>query len=904
MIRAASLIALVVVFAIPAQAADPVPRVQSAGDTTYFHISLPFPEGAAVRQSLRQAVEKIPLDDLRWQPTLVPQDAHTTAVVWRSVNTRALDFYGRVRGDGKATFALMVPIEEKDKRTWSSKPITVDFAKAVSVETPKEPRSPKRPPATDDLEGLWAASSVRDLAVRERVAAGWEYFRFARQALCRRYAIADPMGRPHAALAAKSNGDASIPVSQLPEIEAAEHPWGPLLAGRNPVIEPLAKFAPRDCYYLRVSDAARFESLAPKLVEWASSVAGWIDGNGRDYRLLERYQRQLLFPIDDAGRLRMPKFVHEFAVFGSDPHLRTGTDVTVVFRMSNAALFRAEMDVRIPGRVLHSDHRGADVESIVDDDRTISMYRSFVGGYAIYSNSPVAIRRALDAHAGVGPNLAGAPEFRLYRAATTDDVRDDVSLFASESFLRRQYGPVQVIAQRRRDEELQLLKVLQYAAIWIRQETGRPPADIGQLLAATGVKPDDPRVVRAKLTWDAGRQHVRSAGWNCVGFATPLLERQPEKVTAEQREAYIAFLDDARKTVVPVLAPAGLRLHFEKGSVRADVLAMPPGRAATWDIVRRRLGQGEVERPAAPPNYPLRLVASVAGEPTDQDSIKDRLIKFGADPKQFQKHPDWRGDRVSLHLDDGPGLAKAIEHFLADPSRPADGQADRLMLARLPVSITAEIRRPIVFVGWLNRVKEILMKTFPNVLTWEALPGMPRGAKVNRVQLNQATMLLVFGKLLQLQEAPAAFYAHNNRAVAIGLDAAALNNTVARELVGEDRPDRRRRRAADWVNAAVDVNPAAAPAAMAALRSVADRSAERRQAAAAEIRRVLDESGLVSADTADAGRVAAALRQFGFAPADVAKAVRRIDDWTGLAAELRVRPDGVLLSIKIEWKVK
>ena len=43
-------------------------------------------------------------------------------------------------------------------------------------------------------------------------------------------------------------------------------------------------------------------------------------------------------------------------------------------------------------------------------------------------------------------------------------------------------------------------------------------------------------------------------------------------------------------------------------------------------------------------------------------------------------------------------------------------------------------------VGWFSRVKEILTKTFPNVLTWDALPGMPRGAKVFRVRLNQALL--------------------------------------------------------------------------------------------------------------------------------------------------------------------
>src|SRR5262249_31224767 len=161
---------------------------------------------------------------------------------------------------------------------------------------------------------------------------------------CRRYLVADPMPRSDLIAPAKPQADAIVERSQLPEIEPADHPWGPLLAGRNPTVETLAQFTPRDCYYLRVNDALKFDAFMPSIVEWVTSVAGWIDGNGRDFRLLERYQRQLLFPRDAAGRPRMPSFVHEFAVVGSDPHFRTGTDVTIIFRMTNGPLFRDEID--------------------------------------------------------------------------------------------------------------------------------------------------------------------------------------------------------------------------------------------------------------------------------------------------------------------------------------------------------------------------------------------------------------------------------------------------------------------------------------------------------------------------------------------------------------------------------
>src|SRR5207237_8348750 len=90
-IRTASVFVLLAVCATPGRAAEPVPRTQRVGETTYFRLEFPIPNGTAVPAALRQAVDKIPLDDLAWQPRLVPKDGRAAAVVWRAVNARALD---------------------------------------------------------------------------------------------------------------------------------------------------------------------------------------------------------------------------------------------------------------------------------------------------------------------------------------------------------------------------------------------------------------------------------------------------------------------------------------------------------------------------------------------------------------------------------------------------------------------------------------------------------------------------------------------------------------------------------------------------------------------------------------------------------------------------------------------
>src|SRR5262249_38335444 len=162
--------------------------------------------------------------------------------------------------------------------------------------------------------------------------------------------------------------------------------------------------------------------------------------------------------------------------------------------------------------------------------------------------------------------------------------------------------------------------------------------------------------------------------------------------------------------------------------------------------------------------------------------VRDTLIKFGVDPKDLPAHhPEWMGNRVTLHLDDGPGLAKALEFLLpalTDPAVDPLGRDGRWHLAHLPLTIGAEIRRPLIFLGWLTKTRDIINKSFPNAFTWEALPGMYRGVKLNRVQPSQAIALVAFGKLLAPADTPSLYYAFDRRTLLLGASEPALKRTA------------------------------------------------------------------------------------------------------------------------------
>jgi hypothetical protein len=218
--------------------------------------------------------------------------------------------------------------------------------------------------------------------------------------------------------------------------------------------------------------------------------------------------------------------------------------------------------------------------------------------------------------------------------------------------------------------------------------------------------------------------------------------------------------------------------------------------------------------------------------------------------------------------------------MLLDPKHANDFGEDLVRLSRLPITCGVEIRRPVLFLGWLTKTKDILNQTFPNALTWDALPGMWHGIKINRLRPNATTAALALGKAPKDDEVPSIYYAFNNRALLLAPNEAALKRTADREIVpheGELSPPTGR------ANAVLDIVPRASPELMKTLREMAQHDTQQRQLAL----KALGPAGgatVVAGDTGLSGD--SPLRWFTL--------IRR------LSADLHIRPDGMLLNVSVE----
>src|SRR5262249_4836387 len=154
--------------------------------------------------------------------------------------------------------------------------------------------------------------------------------------------------------------------------------------------------------------------------QWGGSLAQSLDTHSRDYQVQRRMEKQLTVRLDSLARTVGPFLVRNLAITGSDFNLTEGSDLAIIFRVTNRALVggsrgpvieeaREEFGEELTEKT-EEDH-GIKIDSVTTPLREVSSYRASFGDYVVLCNSPVGLRRILDVHQGRAPALADAPDY-------------------------------------------------------------------------------------------------------------------------------------------------------------------------------------------------------------------------------------------------------------------------------------------------------------------------------------------------------------------------------------------------------------------------------------------------------------------------------------------------------------
>jgi hypothetical protein len=850
-----------------------------------------------------------------------------------------LEFVGKATQEGPIKFLLLYPMQEAKpaaepgkkeperqnqaaaaarRRAWVEVPVVLNLATAKKVAVPPaaKDRKPAQPISPDDLERLWAIGQAEQFAMLEALASDFSFYGFAREATGRKYAVPAPSltGGQTGAVSpelldrqlyetttgaaaiteslqqhrllnpgARDTGERKIDIAKVAGIDIAEHPWEKMMGKKKPAIELLARFVPNDNYYLHFKSFSKLLALGDLLDEWGTDLIRAYELHSRDFRLRDRYEKQLCIRSTQFGRLFGPAVIQSLALTGSDPYLREGSDIAILFQARNkeallAALDRFVQEARKEfGQQLREDretYQGVAVESFVTPLREVSLHRAALGDVVVYCNSPVGLRRILDAHQGRRKALADSLDFQYMRTVyRLDDPHEDAFLFLSDPFIRQLVGPAGKIKEKRRLEALTSLAMVTNGVLFTAWETAQLPADRKTLLTASGLKSEELYAPGARdVAWDARRRVALSDLYNTLTFATPLIELPIDRVTEREQQSYERFRQEYLGLWRQYFDPIGMRIGLKDQQVRVETYILPLIQNSSYGQLRQVVGGGTtVLDPASiSPKTLLQLTTHLnrkgegRADLTSVLSILDGRVSF-----------DFLGDWFLLRLDDSPVYAK-IAALLEDlegsaPGPETDPRENAGLFFEIPLTVGVEIRNPMMLAGLLAVVRAAVLEALPGVITWGAQEPAYKGVSIVCIRADAEKVMALTGgkagrKPTKRSLRPFIYYALIGDGFYISLAEEPLKDLIDSHTARRDGKVPPQKGEPVAINSSFYAAPGAAVQAGEAIRMVLARQVGEHALASAPVLYALYRAGLVDPGTPQGEVQAAAMRYLGFVP--------------------------------------
>ena len=390
--------------------------------------------------------------------------------------------------------------------------------------------------------------------------------------------------------------DEIVPVATLKGPTVKSHPWEQMLGGRKPAISPLAYHVPEDFYLVEFRSLSKLLDVMDASDLWGTHLFNQAFNEARTQNAGERLRRQLAVQAEPALRPFYDLVVEGVAVTGSDPFVREGSDVTVIFRLKQPAVFRARMDAfldeaqkaRPDARRTAGNYLGVGYVQLQTPERDISVIAADPApDLHVRSNSLVAFQRVLEAikgKTGAGRSvrrLGDTAEFAYIRTLLPQpDEHEDGLLYMSDPFIRRLVGPQLKLTERRRVLCYNHLRMIGHAALLHRTEFGKWPSSLEEL-ARTETSPG--LFGKGELSCPSGGQYSLSADGTTgvcshhghALYLTPNLEIPVTQVSGVDADEYEAFLEEYNRYWRTYFDPIALRLKATPQQYRVETLVLP-----------------------------------------------------------------------------------------------------------------------------------------------------------------------------------------------------------------------------------------------------------------------------------------------------------------------------------------
>jgi hypothetical protein len=583
----------------------------------------------------------------------------------------------------------------------------------------------------------------------------------------------------------------SIQVStlSLPELEA--HPFAAmqsqLPSPQAGVAEPMAKAVPAEFWYARVDDIRLLLRLLDEADAWITPVVQILDRSPEDRKLADRYQTQLGLSHSGLAKLFGNVVLGEVALTGSDPYLREGSDLTIIFKVKQQSTFDAELSRHLarhaerlgPLEQSSRNYHGVSISMHHDAGGQVRQQRAQIEDLAIVSNSTHALNRVIDAIQGRAARLSDEPDLQYMLAR--DPGQHQAFAFLSDKFIAATIGPQQKILAARRQQALAELLTPGYTALLHGWLFGAAPSSTEALIKSGLLTADDLRHEDGNAIQFAPGTPAQSS-WGTVSALTPLIDLPPVSlISVEEKTAYEQFVSTYQQYWKQFIDPVAIRLDLNEGdnqtTATLDVRILPLISGTDYSSIQDVVGNTRIEVNSKGDG--VQATWAVGAQAALRRDL-DRTMRSATG--QTEVGLGWLGDWVALGLQDRASLM-ALMSWLDDSVQlpAANANSDRFndlelwqRVGKFPIYAAAEVKNPAILIATLAAVRTMLGQVAPGWIDWGEA-GTYRDLHIVRIGVSKSAQGLPNPAIA---DALALHYAQTGKAFVVALNLDTLHHAI------------------------------------------------------------------------------------------------------------------------------
>jgi hypothetical protein len=492
-------------------------------------------------------------------------------------------------------------------------------------------------------------------------------------------AVSENLALDRALILGETHQGKDVDIASIKGITVKGFDWKPLIKDAKPKLDPLAALVPEDQHAIFFPSFQAMSQLSDQADTLGTEALNFAEPRSEDARVKERYQKQLCLPMTAVGRIIGPQVIEAIAVTGSDPYLRVGSDVAVIFEakdldgMRNALSAQLLLARRGGGvRAVSGDIGGVAYNGVVNDDRSVCAYQAVLGNAVVVTNSLKQLERIAAVHQKKVPSLGSLDEYVFFRERYRRGEADEACLIVvSDATIRRWCSPQWRIADSRRTRVAAAMADLQAAH-----------AGALALGTATPQPLESPLLPNEKLTLT--KSGVHSATYGTLEFMTPIIELGITSATSAERVGYERWRDAYQNNWRNYFDPIALRVVNSKEKLALDLTVMPLIANSEYRELVDFTGKGKLlDRSSDPHDALVHLVLAV-----DRTSNSFKQLDGLATGALKSDVGSWVGESMSIYVDDDEAYFARLAAQMADGKGPKWEDS----LVDLPVAIRIDSR--------------------------------------------------------------------------------------------------------------------------------------------------------------------------------------------------------------------